>query len=52
MNEQQGGPMSTKVRLAMWIKWHPRFVPARLWEWAVRRVDEWHVEQALNDVGC
>ena len=53
------GPL--KVRVAMWIKWHPLWVRPRLpsfiitpgfvWRWAVGVVDRWHEERGGRKKG-
>lgn len=31
-----------KRKIALWIKWHPKFMPAILWFKAVRFIDSEH----------
>ena len=34
--------MTKKLKIARWIKWHPRLVPSFLWFWSVTILDQWH----------
>lgn len=34
-----------KPKIALWIKYHPHWVPSWLWSWAVSQMELWHIQR-------